>query len=58
MDIIFNKDKSIFIEGSLEVKLPTICRDGNAEAGRVSHEKSRREKIRDGESHKKEDAGA
>ena len=49
----------IIIEGSLdEVKLPTICRDGNAEVGRVSQEKSRREKTRDGESQKKEDAGA
>ena len=46
------------VEGSLEVKLPTICRDGNAEVGRVSEEKSRSEKIRDGESQKKEDAGA
>ena len=32
------------IEGSLEVKLPTIWRDGKAEVGRV-----REEKIRDGE---------
>ena len=39
------------IEGSLEVRLPTICRDGKAEVGRVSEEKSRSEKIR-------EDAGA
>ena len=46
------------IEGTLEVKLPTICRDGKAEVGRVSEEKSRSEKIRDGESQKKEDAGA
>ena len=47
------------IEGSsLEVKLPTICRDGKAEVGRVSEEKSRSEKLRDGESQKKEDAGA
>ena len=38
------------IEGSLEVKLPTICRDGKAEVGRVREEKSRSEKIRDGES--------
>ena len=45
------------IEGSLEVKLPTICRDGKAEVGRVREEKSRSEKIRDGESQKKEDAG-
>ena len=45
-------------EGSLEVKLPTICRDGKAEVGRVRTEKSRSEKIRDGESQKREDAGA
>ena len=44
-------------EGSLEVKLPTICRDGKAEVGRVSKEKSRSEKISDG-NQKKEDAGA
>ena len=48
----------VLSEGSLEVKLPTICRDGKAEVGRVSEEKSRSEKIRDGESQKKEDAGA
>ena len=48
----------IFIEGSLEVKLPTVCSDGKAEVGRVSEEKSRSEKIRDRESQKKEDAGA
>ena len=48
----------MMIEGSLEVKLPTICRDGKAEVGRVSEEKARSEKIRDGESQKKEDAGA
>ena len=35
-----------------------ICRDGKAEVGRVREEKSRSEKIRDGESQKKEDAGA
>ena len=46
------------IEGSLEVKLPTICRDGKAEVGRVREEKSRSEKIRDGESQKRQDAGA
>ena len=46
------------VEGSLEVKLPTICRDGKAEVGRVSEEKSRSEKIRDGESQKRPDAGA
>ena len=46
------------IEGSLEVKLLTICRDGKAEVGRVREEKSRSEKIRDGESQKRQDAGA
>ena len=43
----------------MEAKLPTIWRDGNATArkklGRV---KVRREKIGDGESQKREDAGA
>ena len=34
----------MLIEGSLEVKLPTICRDGKAEVGRVREEKSRSEK--------------
>ena len=34
------------IEGSLEVKLPTIWKDGKAEVGRVRAEKSRSEKIR------------
>ena len=37
----------LFIEGSLEVKLPTIWRDGKAEVGRVREEKSRSEKIRE-----------
>ena len=37
----------IFIEGSLEVKFPTIWTDGKAEVGRVREEKSRREKIRE-----------
>ena len=35
------------IEESLEVKLPTICRDGKAEVGRVREKKSRSEKIRE-----------
>ena len=35
------------IEGSLEVKLPTIWTDSKAEVGRVREEKSRREKIRE-----------
>ena len=34
------------IEGSLEVKLPAICRDGKAEVGRVRTEKSRSEEKR------------
>jgi len=34
-------------EGSLEVKLPTIWTDGEAEVRRVREEKSRREKIRE-----------
>ena len=46
------------VEGSLEVKLPTICRDGKAKVGRAREEKSRSEKIRDGESQKRQDAGA
>jgi hypothetical protein len=32
------------IEGSLEVKLPTIWTDGKAEVGRVREKTSRREK--------------
>ena len=48
----------LVIEGSLEVKLPTIRRDGKAEVGRVREEKSRSENIRDGESQKRQDAGA
>ena len=54
----------IFIEGSVEVKLPTIRTDENhsqeeAEPGRNSDvEKVRRDKKRDGESQKREDAGA
>ena len=42
----------MIIEGSLEVKLPTIRTDGKAEVGRVREEKKRedqrrREKIRE-----------
>ena len=47
------------VEGSLEVKLPTIWRDGKAEVGRVREERNqevRRSKKR--ESEKQEDAGA
>ena len=39
--------KTLIIEGSLEVKLPTIWTDEKAEVGRVREEKSRREKIRE-----------
>jgi hypothetical protein len=39
--------QGLIIEGSLEVKLPTIWTDGKAEVGRVREEKSRREKIRE-----------
>ena len=54
----FNSLFHLLVEGSLEVKLPTICGDGKAEVGRVREEKSRSEKIREGESQKREDAGA
>ena len=50
----------MMIEGSLEVKLPTIWTDEkhSQEETRTCMEKVRREKIRDGESQKREDAGA
>ena len=44
--VISNTYVSI-IEGSLEVKLPTIWTDGKAEVGRVREEKRRSEKIRE-----------
>ena len=47
----------LVIEGSLEVKLPTIWTDGKAEVGRVRGEEER-EKIREEKSEKEEDAGA
>ena len=56
--------RALIIEGSLEVKLPTIWThekhsQEEAEPGRNSDvEKVRREKTRDGESQKREDAGA
>jgi len=38
----------LIVEGSLEVKLPTIWTDGKAEVGRVREEKKRRrENIRE-----------
>ena len=40
-------------EGSLEVKLPTVWRDGNAEVGRVREEKRREEKRREGKRKRK-----
>jgi len=36
-----------FIEGSLDVKLPTIWTDGKAEVGRVREEKRREEQKRE-----------
>ena len=48
------------IEGSLEVKIPTVWTDGKAEVGRVRKEKRREEERRSEKrkSQKKEDAGA
>ena len=46
------------IEGSFELKLPTIWTDEKAEVGRVREEKRRRKKIKKRKSHKKEDEGA
>ena len=54
----------VIIEGSLETEVPTVWTDEKhsqeeAEPGRNSNvEKVRREKIRGGESQKREDAGA
>ena len=47
-------------DGSLEVKLPTIWRDGKAEVGTVREEKRREEERRSEKRkrEKKEDAGA
>ena len=48
MMIIIEHDKdNRIIEGSLEVKLPTIWTDGKAEVGRVREEKKRSQKIRE-----------
>ena len=46
------------IEGSLEVKLPTIWRDGKAEVGRVREEKKEARRSERRTSEKKEAAGA
>ena len=49
------------IEGSLEVKLPTIWRDEKAEVGRVEESESRSQEVRRSEkrkSEKQEQAGA
>ena len=43
----YDGDIAGVIEGSLEVKLPTIWTDGKAELGRVREKKSIREKIRE-----------
>ena len=52
-----DKSLTLFTEGSLEVKLPTIWTEGKAEVGRVREENQevRSEKRK---SEKKEDAGA
>ena len=52
---IANVGKTI-IEGSLEVKIPTIWAVGKAEVGRVREEKTRSEKIR-GEKEREERRG-
>jgi len=41
------------VEGSFEVKLPTIWTDGTAEVGRVREEKRRRKKIREEKEYRK-----
>ena len=54
-------ERGTLIEGSLEVKLPTIWRDGKAEVGRVREEKSRSQEVRRSEkrkTEKQEEAGA
>ena len=51
--------QTFIAEGSLEAKLPTVWTDGEVQPGRnPDAEKDRREKIRDGESQKRENAGA
>ena len=50
--------KPLVVEGSLEVKLPTIYTDEKAEVGRVREEKRRKERRSEKrKSQKKEDAG-
>ena len=46
-DISHGYSHEPLIEGSLEVKLPTIRTDGKAKVGRVRAEKKRSEKIRE-----------
>jgi hypothetical protein len=45
-------------EGSLEIKLPTIWTNGQAELGKVREEKRRSKKIREEKESKKEEAGS
>ena len=58
------KSDTTFVQGSLEVKLPTIWTDGKASQGEAQacrKSEGRRqemEKIRNGDSQKREDAGA
>ena len=46
------------MQGSFEVKLPTVWTDEAVEVGRTREEKGRRTKIREEKSQKKEDPGA
>ena len=48
VSVLFQEcNQFVFIEGSLEVKLPTIWTDEAAEVGRVREEKGRKNKIRE-----------
>ena len=46
------------IEGSLQVKLPTIWTDGKAEVGRVEKRRAEESRSEKRKSEKKEDAGS
>jgi len=48
VSVLFQEcNQFVFIEGSLEAKLPTIWTDEAAEVGRVREEKGRKNKIRE-----------
>ena len=55
---IYYSDFSCFFTSLVLVEGSLVCREEKAQVGRVSEEKSRSQKIRDGESQKREDAGA